>query len=133
VELIQESVTAQYRQILQTIRDAWVFQSEGVPAWQRMDLSMTKMKQLAHSAEEIAENGLNPRLTHGEIIKPVSFPEAVSLELDDVRKTIKIHEKLRSDKEAGEHGGLMTNLDLTLRQEDYESGELRDWLAKKQD
>lgn len=130
VERIQQSVTAKYRQMLQTIRDAWVFQSKGEPAWQRMDFSMTKMKQLAHSAEEIAENGLTPRLTTGRIIPAASLSEALANGLEDVRKTIEIHEGLAADSEAKEHGGLMTNLDLTLRQEKYESEELRDGLSK---
>ncbi len=130
VERIQQSVTAKYRQMLQSIRDAWVFQSKGEPAWQRMDFSMTKMKQLAHSAEEIAENGMTPRLTTGRIILAGSLSEAISNGLEDVRKTIEIHEGLAADSEAKEHGGLMTNLDLTLRQEKYESDELRDRLSK---
>ncbi|MFO8111348.1 MAG: ferritin-like domain-containing protein [Desulfosalsimonadaceae bacterium] len=130
VERIQQSVTSKYRQMLQTIRDAWVFQSKGEPAWQRMDFSMTKMKQLAHSAEEIAENGLTPRLTTGRIIPVGSLSEAMTNGLEDVRKTIDIHERLAADSEAKEHGGLMTNLDLTLRQEKYEAEELRDRLSK---
>ncbi len=133
VDMIQESVTAKYRQMLQAIRDAWVFQTKGVPAWQRMDFSMTKMKQLAHSAEEIAENGMIPNLTTGKITVPASFPEAISNGLEDVHKTIGIHEKLSSDSEAKKHGGLMTNLDLTLRQENYESEELRGWLSRSGD
>lgn len=130
VEMIQNSVVTKYQQMLQTIRDAWVFQSNGEPAWQRMDFSMTKMKQLAHSAEEVAENGLTPRLTAGRIIVTGSLAEAMSNGLEDVRKTMDIHERLASDSEAQEHGGLMTNLDLTLRQEKYESDELRDRLSK---
>ena len=130
-EMIQQSVEAKYRQMLQTIRDAWVFQSNGETAWQRMDFSMTKMKQLAHSAEEIAENGLTPRLATGKIIQGGSLKEAMSNGLEDVRNTMKLHEKLASDDEAKKHGGLMTNLDLTLRQEKYEADELADRLSKQ--
>ena len=130
VEMLQESVKEKYHQMLQTIRDAWVFQTKGVPAWQRMDFSMTKMKQLAHNAEEIAENGLTPRLTSGKIIVTSSLPEAMKHGLKDVQKTIGMHQKLAADNEAAKHGGLMTNLDLTLRQEKYESEELEDGLKK---
>lgn len=129
-EKIQQSVEAKYRQMLQTIRDAWVFQSDGEPAWQRMDFSMTKMKQLAHSAEEIAENGLIPRLAAGKIIQAGSLSEAMSNGLEDVQSTMKLHEKLASDDEAKKHGGLMTNLDLTLRQEKYEADEIADRISK---
>ena len=59
-KMIQQSVAVKYQQMLQTLRDAWVFQEQGVDAWQRMDFSMAKMKQLAHNAEPVAENGIVP-------------------------------------------------------------------------
>ena len=126
--MLQQSVAAKYRQMLQAIRDAWVFQANGLPAWQRMDFSMTKMKQLAHSAEEIAENGLPPDLSTGTLLKPASLSAALTGALENVRQTMALHEKIHTSSEAQKHGGLMVNLDLTLRQENYEAGELSDQL-----
>lgn len=126
--MLQQSVAAKYRQMLQAIRDSWVFQANGLPAWQRMDFTMTKMKQLAHSAEEIAENGLPPDLSTGTILKPASLSEALTGALENVRQTMALHEKIHTSNEAQKHGGLMVNLDLTLRQENYEAGELSDQL-----
>lgn len=33
---------------------AWVFQQSGLLSWEIMNQSMTKMKQLAHFAEDVA-------------------------------------------------------------------------------
>ena len=128
---IQESVTSKYRQMLQTIRDAWVFQEKGVAAWQRMDFSMTKMKQLAHSAEEVAENGVKPDFSTGGVLEAVkTFEEAISKAVNDLKKTADLHRQLKEDPEARQHGGLISNLDLTIRQEDDEIGTLGDWQRK---
>lgn len=128
VERLQDAVAAKYRQMLQTIRDGWVFQDQGVPAWQRMDFSMTKMKQLAHNAEEIAENGMEPRLTTGESHTATAFEAALEKALADIEKTLALHLQLQGDAQAQQHGGLMTNLDLTVYQERYEADELKGWL-----
>ncbi|MFW6428374.1 MAG: ferritin-like domain-containing protein [Desulfosalsimonas sp.] len=129
--MIQQSVAAKYRQMLQTLRDAWVFQDHGVEAWQRMDFSMTKMKQLAHSAEEIAENGIEPDLTPGVIDQGQSFDASIDKAVNDLKESLDLHIKLQSDKEAKKHGGLMSNLDLTIRQEKYEAEELQDLQKKR--
>ena len=73
VEKLQQVVEAKYTQMLQAIRDAWVFQGNGLSGWQIIDFSFTKMKQLAHMAEEVAENGLNPALKKGNIITAPSY------------------------------------------------------------
>ncbi|MCF8111526.1 MAG: ferritin-like domain-containing protein [Desulfobacteraceae bacterium] len=130
-EMIQQSVAAKYRQMLQTLRDAWVFQDQGVEAWQRMDFSMTKMKQLAHSAEEIAENGLEPDLTPGVIDRGRSFDAAIDKAVNELKESLDLHLKLQSDPEAKKHGGLMSNLDLTIRQEKYETEELQELQKKR--
>ena len=129
-KMLQESVAAKYRQMLQTLRDAWIFQDHGKEAWQRMDFSMTKMKQLAHSSEEVAENGLEPDFTPGIIDSGKSFEAAIDKAINDLQDSLALHRKIHSDPEAQKHGGLMSNLDLTLRQEQYESEELQD-LQKK--
>ncbi|MBS3733160.1 MAG: ferritin-like domain-containing protein [Desulfobacterales bacterium] len=129
-KMLQESVAAKYRQMLQTLRDAWVFQDHGKEAWQRMDFSMTKMKQLAHSSEEVAENGLEPDFTPGIIDSGKSFEAAIDKAINDLQDSLALHRKIHADPEAQKHGGLMSNLDLTLRQEQYEAEELQD-LQKK--
>ncbi|MFO7930688.1 MAG: ferritin-like domain-containing protein [Thermodesulfobacteriota bacterium] len=125
-DMLQKSVAAKYQQMLQTLRDAWVFQDQGVEAWQRMDFSMTKMKQLAHSAEEIAENGMEPDFSPGVTDRGKSFDAAIDKAINDLQDSLNLHLKLQSDQEAKKHGGLMSNLDLTIRQERYESEELQD-------
>ncbi|MCF8026370.1 MAG: ferritin-like domain-containing protein [Desulfobacteraceae bacterium] len=129
--MLQQSVAAKYRQMLQTLRDAWVFQDQGVDAWQRMDFSMTKMKQLAHSSEEVAENGIEPDLSTGVIDTGKSFEAAIDKAINELQESLELHRKIQSDPEARKHGGLMSNLDLTLRQEEYETEELQD-LQKRQ-
>ncbi len=131
VDMIQKSVASKYRQMLQALRDAWVFQDHGVEAWQRMDFSMTKMKQLAHSSEEVAENGIDPDLSPGIINTGESFDDAIDRAINDLKETLDHHLKLRSDPEAKKHGGLMSNLDLTIRQERYEAEELEDLQKKR--
>ncbi|MFP3999465.1 MAG: ferritin-like domain-containing protein [Desulfobacterales bacterium] len=131
VGMIQKSVVSKYQQMLQTLRDAWIFQDQGVEAWQRMDFSMTKMKQLAHSAEEVAENGIEPDLTPGIIDRGKSFDAAIDKAVNDLKDSLDLHLKLQSDPEAKKHGGLMSNLDLTIRQEQYETEELQDLQKKR--
>jgi len=62
VETVQGIVAAKYTEMLQYIRASWVFQKEEMLGWEIMDFAFTKMKQLAHVAEPIAENGLTPSL-----------------------------------------------------------------------
>ncbi|MFP4444739.1 MAG: ferritin-like domain-containing protein [Desulfosudaceae bacterium] len=131
VKKLQESVAVKYQQMLQTLRDAWVFQAEGVDAWQRMDFSMTKMKQLAHSAEEVAENGIAPDFTSGAMDLRDSFTAVLDKAVADLQASRDMHAALKADTEAQEHGGLISNLDLTLRQEQYEMEELADRQKKK--
>ncbi|MFP4451900.1 MAG: ferritin-like domain-containing protein [Desulfobacterales bacterium] len=131
VGMIQKSVVSKYQQMLQTLRDAWIFQDQGIEAWQRMDFSMTKMKQLAHSAEEVAENGIEPDLTPGIIDRGKSFDAAIDKAVNDLKDSLDLHLKLQSDPEAKKHGGLMSNLDLTIRQEQYETEELQDLQKKR--
>jgi bacterioferritin len=52
VERLQGLVASKYTGMLQHIRSSWVFQQESIVGWQLMDFSMTKMKQLAHLAED---------------------------------------------------------------------------------
>ncbi len=128
VEKIQTIVEAKYTQMLQAIRDAWVFQGNGLSGWQIIDFSFTKMKQLAHIAEEVAENGLEPRLIKGNISTSASIGVALKNSLESVQATRDLHENIQNDPEAQKHSGLIANLDLSIKQETYEAEEIKDWL-----
>ena len=128
MEKIQTIVEAKYTQMLQAIRDAWVFQDNGMSGWQIIDFSFTKMKQLAHIAEEAAENGIEPRLNKGNIITAPAIGAALKNSLESIRSTHNLHTDLKNDPEAQKHAGLMANLDLSLKQETYEAEEIKDWL-----
>ncbi len=131
VKKLQQSVAAKYQQMLQALRDAWVFQEEGLDAWRRMDFSMTKMKQLAHSSEEVAENGITPDFTAGALDLRDSFTAVLDKAVADLQASRDLHAALQEDAEAQKHGGLMSNLDLTIRQEEYEIEEIRGARQKK--
>jgi len=128
VENLQGIVELKYSQMLQSIRDAWVFQDNGPTGWQVMDFSFTKMKQLAHMAEEVAENGITPRLKKGELILSASIGTALQNALESIQKTTDQHISLQKNPESEKHAGLMINLDLSIKQEKYEAEEIRDWL-----
>jgi bacterioferritin len=128
VEKIQTIVEAKYTHMLQAIRDAWVFQSNGLSGWQIIDFSFTKMKQLAHIAEEAAENGIEPRLNKGNIITAPAIGAALKNSLESVRTTRALHKDMQIDPEAQKHSGLMASLALSVKQETYEAEEIEDWL-----
>ena len=100
----------------------------GLSGWQIIDFSFTKMKQLAHIAEEVAENGIPPRLDKGAISTETSIGIALQNALESVEATRNLHSRLKEDPEAQEHSGLMINLDLSIDQETYEADEIKDWL-----
>ncbi|MGB6928853.1 MAG: ferritin-like domain-containing protein, partial [Syntrophobacteria bacterium] len=85
VERLQGLVASKYTEMLQHIRSSWVFQQESIVGWQLMDFAMTKMKQLAHLAEEVAENGIMPRFEAGKIDLSASVGVALKKGLEDVR------------------------------------------------
>lgn len=128
VEKLQNVVEVKYTQMLQALRDAWVFQSHEISGWQIIDFSFTKMKQLAHMAEEVAENGIDPRLKKGNIITSPAIGTALQNALESVRATRNLHTDIKNDPEAQKHSGLMLNLDLSVKQETYEAEEIEDWL-----
>ncbi len=130
VEKIQDMIQRKYTQVLQTIRDAWVFQKEDIQGWELMDFSMTNMKQLAHVAEEVAENGIEPRFQAASLKRSSAIGSALKGILEDVRQTRKGHQALKDDPEARKHSGLILNLDLSIAQEDYEAEEIEDRLKK---
>jgi bacterioferritin len=127
-QIIQNIVKAKYNQMLQSLRDSWVFQKENITGWQIMDFSMTKMKQLAHLAEPIAENGITPDFKADKIIVSNSIGIALKNELENVCGTKKLHEELASRDETKKHSGLIINLDLSIKQEEYEAEEIKGWI-----
>jgi bacterioferritin len=130
VEKIQDMIRRKYTQVLQTVRDAWVFQKEDIQGWELMDFSMTNMKQLAHVAEEVAENGIEPRFQAGSLKLSSAIGSALKGILEDVRQTRRGHQALKDDPEARKHSGLILNLDLSIAQEDYEAEEIEDRLKR---
>ena len=128
MEKFQNVVEVKYTQMLQALRNAWVFQNENITGWQIMDFSFTKMKQLAHMAEEVAENGMEPRLKKGPIMTGAAVGAALKNALESVRETRNLHLGIKNDPEAQKHAGLLINLDLSLKQEDYEAAEIEGWM-----
>jgi bacterioferritin len=128
VRSLQQTIEFKYNQMLQAVRDAWVFQNNGLSGWQIIDFSFTKMKQLAHVAEPAAENGIEPGFKTGSISTSVSIGLALQKALESVEKSRDLHLKLKNDPETQKHAGLIINLDLAIQQEAYEAGEIKDWL-----
>ena len=128
VEKIQLMVEAKYNQMLQSIRDSWVFQKEAATGWQLMDFSMTKMKQLAHLAEPVAENGFEPRFNVGDIRLSSAIGTALKNTIENLETTRKRHSDLLAEDETQKHAGLITSLDLSIKQETYEADDLKELL-----
>ncbi|MEZ4579803.1 MAG: hypothetical protein R2875_17860 [Desulfobacterales bacterium] len=128
MEKFQNVVEVKYTQMLQALRNAWVFQNENITGWQIMGFSFTKMKQLAHMAEEVAENGMEPRFFKGPMITDAVLGTVLQNALESVQKTRSLHQDIKNDPEAQKHAGLLINLDLSLKQEDYEAAEIKGWM-----
>jgi bacterioferritin len=130
IERLQGLVESKYTEMLQHVRYSWVFQQEGILGWQLMDFSMTKMKQLAHLAEEVAENGIIPRLEAQRIDTSSSAEMALKKALEDVRGAREEHVEFQAEGETQKHSGLLIELDLALKQEEYEAAEIEEWTKK---
>jgi bacterioferritin len=129
-ERLQALVASKYTEMLQHIRSSWVFQKEGMFGWQMMDFAMTKMKQLAHLAEQVAENGITPRFEASKLENNESIEVALKKGLEDVRAAQEEHLKFQGESETQKHAGLLLSLDLALKQEKYEAAEIEDWAKK---
>ena len=127
LDQLQTEVTAKYTEMLQHLRTSWLFQQEDTIGWKLMDQAMEKMKQLAHFAEDIAEDGVAPQFNPGEIHKTHNIGAALKKALEDVRAARTRHADFQEDNEVKKHSGLVINMDLTLRQEEYQEAELADW------
>jgi bacterioferritin len=131
LEALQNEIAAKYTEMLQHIRYSWVFQQEGNLGWQLMDQAMEKMKHLAHFAEDVAENGLDPRFKAGKIDMSTAIGQVLQKALEDVQGGLARHLTLQKDGEAQKHGGFVINLDLTVQQEEYQAAEIADWKRNK--
>jgi bacterioferritin len=131
LDTLQKEIADKFNEMLQHIRYAWLFKKDGLLGWQLMDQAMEKMKQLAHFAEDVAGNGLDPRFEVGKIDMSKSKAQALQKALASVLGGLSRHQKLQKDGETQKHGGFMINLDLTIQQEEYQAAELKEWLKKK--
>jgi bacterioferritin len=96
-----------------------------------MDQAMEKMKHLAHFAEDVAGNGLDPRFEAGKMDMSKAAGQALNKALEDVGDSLKRHQRLQKEGETQKHGGLVINLDLTAQQEEYQGAEIKDWIKKQ--
>jgi bacterioferritin len=128
ISRLQEIIKNKYTQMLQGIRNAWVFQKDAKLGWQIMDFSMTKMKQLAHVAEEVAANGMNPMFKTDKLDLSASLAEALKNAAADLEKTRVDHIALQIGDEIKKHAGLALNIELTVNQEEYEEAEIKEWI-----
>jgi bacterioferritin len=127
IRKLQEEIASKYTEMLQHLRTSWVFQHEDRMGWKIMDQAMEKMKQLAHFAEPVAEDGVTPEFALGPIETSAAFGLALQKALEDVQTARKRHLMLKEDPELKKHSGLVINMDLTIQQEDYQASEIRDW------
>lgn len=131
LDLLQKEVTKKYNEMLQHIRYSWLFQKNGIIGWQLMDQAMEKMKQIAHFAEDIAENGVPPKFKTGKIDKNKGINNALKKAIKDVETAYKVHLKLKENEELKKHSGLVINLELTIQQEKYQIDELQEFIKKR--
>ena len=131
LDILQSEVTSKYTEMLQHIRTSWLFRKDENIGWKIMDQAMEKMKQLAHFAEPIAEDGVSPKFKPGQIEKSQAVGLALKKALEDVRSARERHVKLSEDVEVKKHSGLVINLDLTIQQEEYQKAELEGWRKGK--
>jgi bacterioferritin len=131
IRKLQEEVASKYTEMLQHIRTSWVFQHENAMGWRIMDQAMEKMKQLAHFAEPVAEDGVTPEFTLGPVETSKALGLALHKALEDVQAARKRHLTLQEDAELKKHSGLVINMELTIKQEEYQAAEIRDWSKDK--
>lgn len=130
LDTLQGEVAAKYTEMLEHIRHSWVLKNGGTLGWQLMDQGMEKMRHLAHFAEDVAENGLTPDFSAGEYSQSKDPATALGSSLKRLQEGVHRHKRLKEHEETGKHAGLVLNLDLTVKQEQYQEGEIADWLKK---
>lgn len=127
LDKLQAEATSKYTEMLQHVRTSWLFQQDEIMGWKIMDQAMEKMRQLAHFAEDIAEDGVPPKFKPGQIDRSNAVGVALRKALEDVQTARERHLKLGKDAEVKKHSGLVINLDLTIQQEEYQEAELEEW------
>ena len=130
LDSLQREVADKYTEMLEHIRHSWVLQSGGVLGWRLMDQSMEKMRHLAHFAEDVAENGMEPDLRSEELSTAKDPAAALRSSLKRLQQARERHLKLNENPETAKHAGFALNLDLTLKQEQFQEGEISDWLRE---
>lgn len=131
IDKLQAEVASKYTEMLQHLRYSWVFQKDEMMGWRIMDQAMEKMKQLAHFAEPVAEDGVTPEFKVGSIDTSQAIGLALTRALEDVQVGQERHVTLSEHSEVRKHAGLVINLDLTIQQEQYQGEELADWRKDK--
>jgi bacterioferritin len=131
VQKLQAEVASKYTEMLQHVRDSWAFQKDEMIGWKIMDQAMEKMKQLAHFAEPIAEDGVPPELKLGKIDVSHAIGMALAKAIENVQAARERHVRLRQDSEVQRHSGVVINLDLTIQQEEYQGAELEGWRKRE--
>jgi len=130
LDRLQSEVNDKYNEMIQHVRHAWVFQQNGLLSWEIMNQSMEKMKQLAHFAEDVAENGAEPDFSRTGIDTSSEMHPAIQAAANQVSTARDRHASLAENDELKGHSGLAANLDLTLRQEKFQAQELESWLTR---
>ena len=128
LETLQQEVKDKYNEMLVHVRHSWVLQREGILGWQLMDQAMEKMKQLAHFAEDVAEDTVVPRLKLAPTDLGAAKGAALKKSIKDLEAARQRHLEWRKGEECRKHKGLIINLDLTVQQEAYQAEELGDWI-----
>ncbi|MFW5819552.1 MAG: hypothetical protein ACOCVE_06875, partial [Desulfovermiculus sp.] len=129
LDTLQQEVAAKYTEMLEHIRHSWVLQKGGTLSWRLMDQAMEKMRHLAHFAEDVAENGVIPAFSAQEYSQSREPALALGASLKRLQAGLQRHKELQMNEETAKHAGLVLNLDLTLKQEQYQEAEIDGWLS----
>ena len=130
LDTLQREVAEKYTEMLENIRHSWVFPVDGAIGWGLMDQAMEKMRHLAHFAEDVTENGIDPDFSAGDYSHSNDPATALHSSLKRLQEARERHRELKDDQETGKHAGLVLNLNLTLKQEQFQEAEIGDWLKK---
>ncbi|MFP4034778.1 MAG: hypothetical protein ACLFRE_07225 [Desulfovermiculus sp.] len=129
LDTLQQEVVAKYTEMLEHIRHSWVLQKSGTLSWRLMDQAMEKMRHLAHFAEDVAENGVIPAFSAQEYSQSREPALALGASQKRLQAGLQRHKELQKNEETAKHAGLVLNLDLTLKQEQYQEAEIDGWLS----
>jgi len=124
-------VIGKYNEMLQHLRNSWVFEKKSLVSWRLMDQSLEKMKHLAHFAEDIGGSGIPPQFKPVRTDVSNSVGKSICKAIEDLKKSQKRHVRLRNNSELIKHEGLVINLDLTIQQERYQTEELEDMKKRR--